>query len=226
MLETQVATQAVVALSSGEAEFYALGRAAASVIMMRQVFEQCGFVGVVGVVQSDSSAARGIASRIGSGKLRHLHIRDLWIQEKTRSGEIKLECARSEDNTSDLGTKYLDRKRIDKLIGLAGLMFETVGPAGARGLAVTTISILPSAAAGAAPADTDMKSKDEVIFWMFVVLAIVGLVTVFVKAYAVVRFVVGACFCRRAGRRGGVEARPRDAACIVRAAGQAAYRTR
>ena len=30
---------------------------------------------------SDSSAARGICTRTGSGKVRHLSIKELWIQE-------------------------------------------------------------------------------------------------------------------------------------------------
>ncbi len=123
LLETQVATQAVVALSSGEAEFYAVGRAAASAIMMRQFYEQVGLP-VRAVIQSDSSAARGMASRIGCGKIRHLQIRDLWIQERVRSGDLLLEKALTADNTSDLGTKHIDAKRIEKLVGLAGMRFR------------------------------------------------------------------------------------------------------
>ncbi len=61
-------------------EFYAVGRAAASAIMMRQFYEQVGLPARA-VIQSDSSAARGMASRIGCGKIRHLQIRDLWVCE-------------------------------------------------------------------------------------------------------------------------------------------------
>ena len=120
LIETQVASQPVVALSSGEAEFYAIGRGAASAIMIRQFLGQCD-IKIEAVIRSDSSAGRAIATRIGSGKLRHLHIRDLWIQERVRARDLRLERVSTEDNTSDLGTKHLDRKRMNKLMSMANL---------------------------------------------------------------------------------------------------------
>ena len=120
LIETQVASQPVIALSSGEAEFYAIGRGAASAIMIRQFLGQCG-IKVEAVIRSDSSAGRAIATRIGSGKLRHLHIRDLWIQERARARDLRLERVSTEDNTSDLGTKHLDKKRMSKLMSMANL---------------------------------------------------------------------------------------------------------
>ncbi len=50
-----------------------------------------------------------------------MQIRDLWIQKRRRSGDLLLEKALSADNTSDLGAKHLDAKRIKKLVGLAGM---------------------------------------------------------------------------------------------------------
>ena len=148
--------QEQVALSSGEAEFYEIGRGAASALMMKYFLEQVG-IEVVAVIQSDSSAARGIASRIGCGKLRHLHIRDLWIQEKVRSAELVLERALTEDNTSDLGTKHIDGRRIEKLVGLAGMRFQgsVAGQAGLKGLAVATLLL------GRAAATTAMEIRKE-----------------------------------------------------------------
>ena len=148
--------QEQVALSSGEAEFYAIGRGAASALMMKYFLEQVG-IEVVAVIQSDSSAARGIASRIGCGKLRHLHIRDLWIQEKVRSAELVLERALTEDNTSDLGTKHIDGRRIEKLVGLAGMRFQgsVAGQAGLKGLAVAILLL------GRAAATTAMEVRKE-----------------------------------------------------------------
>ncbi len=71
LFDGQVATEAVVPLSSGEAESHAMGRAA---IMTRLVFEQLDASACAGV-QSDSSPARGMPSRIGCSKIRHLQIR-------------------------------------------------------------------------------------------------------------------------------------------------------
>ncbi len=126
LLETQVASQATVALSRGEAEFCAIGRGAASTIMMRQVYLQCGVI-VTSLVEIDSNEGRAIATRIGSGKVRHLMIRDLWVQERVRAGELQLGRVCTEDNTSDLGTKNLDKKRMLKLMDMANLWIVTEG---------------------------------------------------------------------------------------------------
>ncbi|CAK0902772.1 unnamed protein product [Prorocentrum cordatum] len=133
LLETQVASQPVVALSSGEAEFYAIGRGAASAIMMRQFYQQCG-IEVASKVHSDSNAGRAIATRIGSGKVRHLQIRDLWVQERVRLGELQLGRVDTESNRSDLGTKHLDGKRVLKLLEMSNLRLLTKGLAAGVGV--------------------------------------------------------------------------------------------
>ena len=37
----------------------------------------------------DSSAAEGIMSRTGAGPVKHLDIKQLWIQEKVDRGEVR-----------------------------------------------------------------------------------------------------------------------------------------
>ena len=115
------------------------------------------------VIQSDSSAARGMASRIGCGKIRHLQIRDLWIQERVRSGDLLLENALTADNTSDLGTKHIDAKRIEKLVGLAGMRFR-VGEAGQAVVKVLAVGALLTrqtvVAAAAAPGAANLRSSN------------------------------------------------------------------
>ena len=41
-------------------------------------------------VMTDSSAAKGMASRKGLGKVRHVEVNQLWVQQKVGSGEIEL----------------------------------------------------------------------------------------------------------------------------------------
>jgi hypothetical protein len=144
LLETIVSGQAVIALSSGEAEFYALGNGASCSIMLRFLLGEFG-VQATSLAESDSSAARGIARPIRSGKLRHLAIRDLWVQEKVRAGELKLEKTRREDHTSDLGTKRFDLQRILKLAEMAGLTFGAVARAVVKGLAASALLGQPAA---------------------------------------------------------------------------------
>ena len=70
-------------------------------------------------VWTDSSAALGIASRSGLGKLRHLETHTLWVQEKVRTGAISLKKVWGEVNPADLFTKHLpSREKVHQLLGL------------------------------------------------------------------------------------------------------------
>ncbi|MCR9077354.1 MAG: hypothetical protein NXI07_15050, partial [bacterium] len=66
-------TQSVRALSTGEAEFYAIVKAGASVILSRQLMDGFGMSGTA-TVRSDATAGIGIARRSGSGRLKHLQV--------------------------------------------------------------------------------------------------------------------------------------------------------
>ena len=57
-------------------------------------------------VGTDSSAAAGITERLGSGRVRHLEVKDLWIQEKVRSHELKISRVKPEYHRADLLTKF------------------------------------------------------------------------------------------------------------------------
>ena len=41
-------------------------------------------------VHIDSSAAIGVVNRRGSGKLRHIRVGQLWIQEMAEEGEVNI----------------------------------------------------------------------------------------------------------------------------------------
>ena len=58
----------------------------------------------------DSSAALGVVRRKGNGKLRHVKVGKMWIQEKEESGELMFAKVKGELNPSDLMTKGLCAK--------------------------------------------------------------------------------------------------------------------
>ena len=60
MIETSCARQATVALSSGEAEYYALTRGVAAGRMSQQIWESIGYKLPL-IAKTDSSAGKGIA---------------------------------------------------------------------------------------------------------------------------------------------------------------------
>ena len=76
---------------------------------------------VFAVAGTDSSAAKGISQRVGSGRVRHLRIQDLWIQERVRQKDVEVRKVDTETNRGDIGTKYLEPTRITALLRLMGL---------------------------------------------------------------------------------------------------------
>ena len=116
LIETSCARQTVVALASGEAEFYAMTRGAAAGPMSQQILQSIGFNKLDLSLLTDSTAAKGIANRSGSGKLKHLDIKDLWLQDVARAKRLSIKKEPSASNWSDLGTKSLTGTRIGELL--------------------------------------------------------------------------------------------------------------
>ena len=65
-------------------------------------------------VHTDSAAAIGIASRTGLGKLRHLQVHLLWVQQHVRNKVFKLLKVPGKENPADLLTKHLAQEDICK----------------------------------------------------------------------------------------------------------------
>ena len=58
-------------------------------------------------LKEDSFAAKGIAERTGLGKLRHVEVNQLWVQEKVKNKVIELTKVKGIDNLADALTKYV-----------------------------------------------------------------------------------------------------------------------
>ena len=58
-------------------------------------------------VYVDSSAALAITARRGNGKLRHVRVSELWIQEVAGDGTIAYRKVAGTQNTADLMTKHV-----------------------------------------------------------------------------------------------------------------------
>jgi len=104
ILKTWSSTQASIAQSSGEAEYYALVRAASESLGMQSLMRDMGWDAKIRLLV-DSSAAKSIASRTGLGKLRHLEIKFLWLQEAVRRKKVVLSKVRGGVNPADVLTK-------------------------------------------------------------------------------------------------------------------------
>jgi hypothetical protein len=109
----------VIALSSGESEFYALGSAAQRGLGLVSLLEDLGIY-VSLEVHSDSSAAKGTSGRIGLGKAKHISTAYLWLQVAIRDRVLTVKTVKGEDNVADLMTKHLASPRIFKLLSVLG----------------------------------------------------------------------------------------------------------
>ena len=116
-------TQAVVALSSGEAELYALTKGAANKKGMMSLGLDFGLV-FHGKVGCDSSAAIGMVNRTGVGKLRHIRVQYLWIQDVVRSGDLTVAKVLGSENPADLLTKYVDARTLQAHVWRLGFEFS------------------------------------------------------------------------------------------------------
>ena len=112
-------TQAVPALSSGEAEFYSVVKATASVLGSQSLAADLGQK-LQCEVGTDSSAAKAMALRQGLGKARHIHTSLLWIQQIFSEKKAVLRKVDTKKNLADVGTKFLDGPQLWQLLETAG----------------------------------------------------------------------------------------------------------
>ena len=105
--------QAVIALSSGEAEYYGMVKGASQSLGLRGLADDLG-VTYKGPIQinTDASAAVGIGSRLGTGKVRHIEVNQLWLQDKVCVKEIKLNKVGTNDNIADAITKAVNAETL------------------------------------------------------------------------------------------------------------------
>ena len=130
MIKSWSKTMATISLSTGEAELGATVKGAAEAEGVRSILRDYGLDASIGL-ESDASAAVGITGRLGLGRVRHLAVSDLWIQQKVRNQELSIAKIAGAHNPADLLTKAMAKVRIDYLIGLMG-MGEPSLPCGSR----------------------------------------------------------------------------------------------
>ena len=123
-IRCQTATQTVPALSSGEAEYVGNVKGGSVGIGMQSMARDFGDERVVRIA-TDSSASKGIASRLGHGKLRHLDTGLLWLQHHVRRKVLQLVKTVGSGNPADIGTKDLAEKDMKRIMDKLGFQERT-----------------------------------------------------------------------------------------------------
>ena len=73
-----------VTLRSAEAELVALGKLAMEILGIRSMCREWELTeeGKASTLYADASAGLSIAKRQGAGKMRHINVKSLWLQER------------------------------------------------------------------------------------------------------------------------------------------------
>ena len=123
-IKTYSQTQEIVPLSSGESECYLIVKAATLGLGIKGLMADLGLeVGVQG--NTDSSAARSIASRRGAGRVRHIEARELWVQDRVAKGDLEIKRVKGEENVADGLTKHVERAKMDYYMKECGFVWRS-----------------------------------------------------------------------------------------------------
>ena len=115
-------TQPTIALSSGEAELAAMVRSTSEGLGMVSIMKEFN-IEVTLKVKGDAVAAIGIVRRQGLGRIRHLAVADLWIQQRSKDGSVTYEKLDGANNTSDILTKPVEGEVLTRHMKSLGLEF-------------------------------------------------------------------------------------------------------
>ncbi len=115
-------TQSVIATSSAESELYALVRASQEALGMRTMLRDFGVTGGI-KIKVDASAAISIVERTGLGKLKHISVQWLWVQQIAKRKELGYDKVKGQMNPADAMTKHLTRQVMENHIDRMNCMF-------------------------------------------------------------------------------------------------------
>ena len=107
-------TQNVIAQSSMEAEFMSVVTGLSEGLGVCSLLSDFGFRASL-IVLSDSSAGRQACLRVGVGKVRHLDVRYLLVQDLLRRRQFSLEPVLGTENVADLLTRPVAQAVLDNL---------------------------------------------------------------------------------------------------------------
>ena len=126
-LATSSRTQATQALSSAEAELYAMGMAIQDALHLKSLLQEMKLQQLAKpfelTVYTDSSSGKAFASKLGlTRKSKHVQLRYLFMQDLVASGQLKLSKIPTDKNPADVLTKYLTASTLHKLLPKLGVM--------------------------------------------------------------------------------------------------------
>ena len=114
--------QQVVALSSAESELYAGVRTAVEGLGHQNLLSDMGMRKNV-VLHLDSSSALCVFNRKGLGKMKHIELQHMWVQDSVKQGRFITKKVPTNDNPADLMTKALPADKVNHLVKIMGFRY-------------------------------------------------------------------------------------------------------
>ena len=87
---------------------------ATEALHVRTLLEEMGLTTTVRL-RTDASSVEAILLRLGPGRLKHIEIKQQWLQEQVREGKVVVERVTTDLNVADIFTKLLSRNRFQML---------------------------------------------------------------------------------------------------------------
>ena len=109
-IKSYAKTQSSVTLSSGEAEITAMLKAGSEAIGIFEVARDLGMPLEFGRMFVDAAAAIGIAQREGLGRVRHVDVGILWLQQRVLREQLEIRKVDGKTNPADGMTKHVTSK--------------------------------------------------------------------------------------------------------------------
>eukprot|EP00971_Amphidinium_carterae_P029885 587900-Amphidinium_carterae.1 len=115
--------QSVVALSSAEAEYYALVSCVSECLGEQAILRDFG-LDVKLSVNMDASSGAAIANRRGLAKIKHLHTAFLWVQNLVSESMLTIHKVHTSRNPADMLTKPCAWSQIKDFMEAMGWHFS------------------------------------------------------------------------------------------------------
>jgi hypothetical protein len=117
-------TQGGISRSSGESELYSTAKGMSEGLGLQSMCKDLG-IRLQVRVRTDSDACRGTCNRSGLGRLKHIEVETLWVQEAVGRNRVELARVSRTNNPSDCLTKLVPKVELDrqcKMLGFAHVL--------------------------------------------------------------------------------------------------------
>jgi hypothetical protein len=107
--------QSMVALSSTEAEYIAMGEAAKDAVWLREWLSAAlGVTVPIRVICDNQAAIKIVANNTDSARTRHYSARHHYVRELVQENQLKVEWTNTHEQAADMLTKSLDKVKLER----------------------------------------------------------------------------------------------------------------